>query len=166
MSHSFILLPHAPLLTYQSQSELTTVGINGGPLCTQTHSVVGLANQLENLRAVPPKPKVSNPESRDGHGTKDKTPKKVKPADTGDTPRKHHKSCEKSQSKHSPTEKPPAQSSISMTWCPRPAAGGCSSPNMSLCCQDGEGSGKDSQLKDSRGPASEAVARKSLSQGY
>ena len=50
------------------------------------------ANQLEDLRAVPPKPKVSNLESKNGHGTKDKTPKKVKLADTGDTPRKHHKS--------------------------------------------------------------------------
>ena len=33
--------------------------------------------------------------------------------------------------------------------------GGCSSPSMSLCCQDGEGSGKDPQLKDNGGPASE-----------
>ena len=53
-----------------------------------------LANQLENLRTVPPGPKASNPESGDGHGPKDKTPKKIKLADTGGTPRKHHKSCE------------------------------------------------------------------------
>ena len=57
-------------------------------------------------RAVPPEPKVSELESQDGHGTKDKTPKKVKPVDTGDNPRKHHKSCEeKSQLRHSLTEK-------------------------------------------------------------
>ena len=71
-----------------------------------------LADQLENLRMVPPGPKASNPESGDGYGTKDETPKKIKLADTGDTPRKHHKSCEeKSQSKHSPMEKSPALSS-------------------------------------------------------
>ena len=56
--------------------------------------LLALANQLENLRAAPPKPKVSVLESQDGHGTKDETPKKVKPVDTGDTPRKHHKSHE------------------------------------------------------------------------
>ena len=68
---------------------------------------MALANQLENLG-----PKASNPESGDGHGTKDKTPKKIKLADTRDTPKKHHKSHkEKSQSKHSPTEKSPASSS-------------------------------------------------------
>ena len=74
--------------------------------------LLALADQLENLRAVPPEPKVSNPESQDGHGTKDETPKKVKLVDTGDTPRKHHKSHEeKSQSKHSPMEKSQASSS-------------------------------------------------------
>ena len=77
--------------------------------------LLALADQLENLRTVPPGPKASNPESGDGHGTKNETPKKIKPADTGDTPRKHHKSHEeKSQSKHSPTytfEKSPASSS-------------------------------------------------------
>ena len=74
--------------------------------------LLALADQLENLRAVPPKPKVSNLESKGGHGTKDETPKKVKLADTGDTPRKHHKSHEeKSQLKHSPMEKSPALSS-------------------------------------------------------
>ena len=51
--------------------------------------LLALADQLENPRAV-----LSNPESKDGHGTKDETPKKVKPADTRDTPRKHHKSHE------------------------------------------------------------------------
>ena len=55
--------------------------------------LLALADQLEDLRAAPLKPKFSNPESKDGHGTKDKTPKKVKPVDTGDTPKKHHKSC-------------------------------------------------------------------------
>ena len=56
--------------------------------------LLALADQLENLRTVPPRPKTSNPESGDRHSTKDETPKKIKLADTGDTPRKHHKSCE------------------------------------------------------------------------
>ena len=73
--------------------------------------LLAMADQLENLRIVPPRPKASNPESGDGHGTKDETPK-IKLADTGDTPRKHHKSHkEKSQSKHSLMEKSPALSS-------------------------------------------------------
>ena len=56
--------------------------------------LLALADQLENLRKVPPRPKASNPESGDGHGTKNKTPKKIKLADTRETPRKHHKSHE------------------------------------------------------------------------
>ena len=52
------------------------------------------------------------PESREGDGTREETPKKAKLAETGDFPRRHHKSREeKSQSRHSPTEKSPASSS-------------------------------------------------------
>ena len=40
-------------------------------LCIPKPAVLALADQLENLRAVPPEPKVNNPESWDGHGTKD-----------------------------------------------------------------------------------------------
>ena len=44
-------------------------------------------------------------------GTKEETLKKAKPTET-DLPRKHHKSHEeKGQSRHSPTDKPPASSS-------------------------------------------------------
>ena len=71
-----------------------------------------LADQLDNLRAAPPKPKEVIPESREGDGTKDETLKKVKPVETGDIPRKHHRSREeKSWSRHSPTKKSPALSS-------------------------------------------------------
>ena len=56
--------------------------------------LLALADQLENLRTVPPGPKASNPESGNRHSTKDETPKKIKLADTADTPRKHHKSHE------------------------------------------------------------------------
>ena len=71
-----------------------------------------LADQLDNLRAAPPEPREVIPESQEGDGTKDETLKKVKPVETGDIPRKHHRSCEeKSQLRHSPTEKSPASSS-------------------------------------------------------
>ena len=56
--------------------------------------LLALADQLENLRTVPLGPKASNPVSGGGHGTKDETPKKIKLVDTGDTPKKHHKSHE------------------------------------------------------------------------
>ena len=68
--------------------------------------LLDLAKQLDNLRMVSSTPKVGNPKSGEKHGAKDKTPKKIRPGDTGETLRKHHKSCkEKSQSKHSLTEK-------------------------------------------------------------
>ena len=74
--------------------------------------LLDLAEQLDNLRMVSPTPKVGNPESGDKHGAKDETPKKIRPGDTRETLRKHHKSCkEKSQSKHSLTEKSFASSS-------------------------------------------------------
>ena len=71
--------------------------------------LLDLAEQLDSLRTVSPGPKVNDPESGDKHGMKDETPKKIKPGDTGDTPKKHHKSCkEKGQLKQSLTEKSPA----------------------------------------------------------
>ena len=71
-----------------------------------------LANQLDNLRAAPPEPRGIVPESREGDATRDETLKKVKPAEMGDIPRKHHRSHEeKSQTRHSPTKKSPASSS-------------------------------------------------------
>ena len=74
--------------------------------------LLDLAEQLDNLRMASPTPKASNPESGDKHGAKDETPKKIRPGDIGETLREHHKSHEeKSQSKHSPTEKSFASSS-------------------------------------------------------
>ena len=46
-----------------------------------------LANQLDNLRAAPPEPRGIVLESQEGDGTRDETPKKVKPAEMGDIPR-------------------------------------------------------------------------------
>ena len=40
--------------------------------------LLALANQLDNLRVEPPKPKEANSEPWEGDGTKEETPKKVK----------------------------------------------------------------------------------------
>ena len=73
--------------------------------------LLSLADQLENLKAVPTEANEAVMEPREEKGTKEETPKKAKSMET-DPPRRHHKSCEeKSQSKHSPTEKSPASSS-------------------------------------------------------
>ena len=79
-----------------------------------------LADQLDNLRAAPPEFKEAILDSREGDGAKDETPKKVKPVETGDIPRKHHRSHEeKSRLRHSPTEKSPASSSCEQDVAPR-----------------------------------------------
>ena len=72
-----------PLPTHQSP-EINTqqLGLMGGLYVPEPAVMLTLANQLDNLRAAPPEPKVGNLESREGDGTKDKTPKKVKPVDT------------------------------------------------------------------------------------
>ena len=85
---------YAPPNVLESECNSQQLALMEGLYVPEPTVLLALADQLENLRAVPPGPKVSNPESRDGHGTKDETPKKVKLADTGDTPRKHYKSCE------------------------------------------------------------------------
>ena len=73
--------------------------------------LLSLADQLENLKAMPTEPNVAITEPREEKGTKEETPKKAKSTET-DPPRKHHKSCEeKGRSRHSPTEKSPASSS-------------------------------------------------------
>ena len=73
--------------------------------------LLSLADQLENLKAMPAKSTKAVTEPREEEGTKEETPKKTKSAET-DPPRKHHKSHEdKSRSRHSPTEKSPASSS-------------------------------------------------------
>ena len=72
----------------------------GGLYIPKPGVLLDLAEQLYSLRTASPRPKASNPKSGGIHGAKDKTPKKIRPGDTGDTPKKHHKSHEeKSQSK-------------------------------------------------------------------
>ena len=164
MSHeSFIHFPasYAPPNISESECNSQQLALMEGLYIPKPTVLLALADQLENLRTVPPGP---NPESGDGHGTKDETPKKIKLADTRDTLRKNHKSHkEKSQSKHSLTEKSPASSSHEHYMVHQASRLGDVVAQACLCCQDGEGSGKDPQLKDNRGPTSEAVLRKSLS---
>ena len=103
---------YAPPNTSELEINTQQLGLMGGLYIPRPAMLLALANQLGNLRTAPPEPKVSNPESQKGDGTKDETPKKIKLVDTGDTPRKHHKSCEeKSRSRHSLTDKSPASSS-------------------------------------------------------
>ena len=71
--------------------------------------LLSLANQLDDLRAMPTEPSEAIPEPHEEEGTKEETLKKAKSAETGDPPRRHHRSREeKGQSRHSPTEKIPS----------------------------------------------------------
>ena len=73
--------------------------------------LLDLANQLDSLRTVSPQPKGGAPGLGDKDGPKNETPKKGKPTNTEDTPKKQHKSHEeKGQSKHNLAEKSPALS--------------------------------------------------------
>ena len=85
---SFIWFPtlYAPPNISESECNSQQLALMEGLYVPKPTVLLALADQLENLRTVPPGPKASNPESRDGHGTKDKTPKKIKPADTRETP--------------------------------------------------------------------------------
>ena len=70
--------------------------------------LLSLADQLEDLKAVPTEPSEAITEPHQEEGTKEETPKKAKSAEA-DPPRKHHRSREeKGWSRHSPTEKSPA----------------------------------------------------------
>ena len=93
---------------------------------------------------VPPRPKASNPESGMDMVTKDETPRRLSWQIPETLQGRHHKSHEeKSRLKHSLMEKSPASSSCKHDGgTPGQQAGGCSSPSMSLCCQDGKGSEK------------------------
>ena len=74
--------------------------------------LLSLANQLDDLKAMPTEPSKAVLEPHEEEGTKEETPKKAKSAETGDPPRRHHRSHEeKGQLRHSPTEKSPASSS-------------------------------------------------------
>ena len=58
---------------------------------------------------MPTEPSEAVTEPREEEGAKEENPKKTKSAETGDPPKRHHRSCEeKAQLRHSLTEKSPA----------------------------------------------------------
>ena len=93
---SFIHFPalYIPPNVLESECNSQQLTLMEGLYVPEPGVLLDLAKQLDSLRTVSPRPKVNDPESEDKHGTKDKTPKKIKPGDTGDTPKKHHKSRE------------------------------------------------------------------------
>ena len=101
--------PYAPPGRSELEINAHRLGFMRDLLVPQPVVLLTLANQLDNLRAALPEPREAILESREGDGTREETLKKAKPAETGDFPRRHHKSHEeKSRSRHSPTEKSPA----------------------------------------------------------
>ena len=92
---SFIHFPtsYVPPNVSESECNLQQLTLMGGLHVPKPGVLLDLAKQLDSLRTASPRPKAIDLESGDKHGTKNKTPKKVKPGDTEDTPKKHHKSC-------------------------------------------------------------------------
>ena len=81
-------------MCWESECNSQQLALMGGLYIPKPGVLLALAKQLDNLRMALPGPKASNPKSGDEHGTKDETPKKIKPGDTGDTLKKHQKSHE------------------------------------------------------------------------
>ena len=107
---SFIHFPtsYVPPNMLESECNSQQLALMGGLYVPKPGVLLDLAEQLDNIRTALPRPKAGNPESGDRHSAKDETPKKIRLGDTGDTLKKHHKSCEeRSRSKHSQTEKSP-----------------------------------------------------------
>ena len=110
---SFIrfIAPYAPPEKSEVDIAMHQLGSIQNLVIPEPAVLLSLADQLENLKAAPAEPTEAVPEPREEEGTKEKTPKKTKSAET-DPPRKHHKSHEDmSRSRHSPTKKSPASSS-------------------------------------------------------
>ena len=110
---SFICFPTLYVPPNMSESECNSqqLALMGGLYVPEPGVLLDLAEQLDSIRTALPRPKAGNPESGDRHGAKDETPKKIRVGDTRDTLKKHHKSHEKSQLKHSLMEKSPGSSS-------------------------------------------------------
>ena len=99
--------PYAP--PGRSELEATThqLGCIRDLIIPKPAVLLSLAEQLDNLRAAPPEPREAIPEPHEEESTREETPKEAKLAETGDPPRRHHKSHEeKSWLRHSLTEIP------------------------------------------------------------
>ena len=103
---------YAPLGRSELEINTYQLGFMRDLLIPEPAVLLTLANQLDNLRAALPEPREAIPESQEGDTTREETPKKAKPAETAEFPRRYYKSHEeKSWSRHSLTEKSPASSS-------------------------------------------------------
>ena len=104
--------PYAP--PGRSDLEVTThqLGFIRNLIIPEPAVLLSLADQLDDLRAAPTEPSEAILEPCEEEGTKEETLKKAKSVETGDPPRRHHRSREeKGWLRHSPTEKSPASSS-------------------------------------------------------
>ena len=111
---SFIhfITPYAPPGKLEVDITAHQLGFIQNLIVPEPAVLLSLADQLENLRAMPTEPNEAVTEPREKKDTTEETLKKAKSTETTDPPRKHHKSHEeKSRSKHSPTKKSPASSS-------------------------------------------------------
>ena len=70
------------------------LGLMGGLHVPKPAVLLALANQLDNLRAAPPKPRRGNLEFQEGDGAKDETPKESQAGGGRRHSRKHHRSRE------------------------------------------------------------------------
>ena len=104
--------PYAPLGRLDLEVTTHQLGFIRNLIIPEPVVLLSLANQLDDLRAMPTEPHEAILEPCEEEGTKEETPKKAKSAETGDPPRRHHRSHEeKGQLRHSLTEKSPASSS-------------------------------------------------------
>ena len=110
---------YAPPNTSESEINAHQLGLMGASMYP-SQQYCWLWPTSWTILAAPPEPKVGNLESREGDGTRDETLKKVKPVETGNIPRKHHRSHEeKSWLRHSLMEKSPASSSCEQDVAPK-----------------------------------------------
>ena len=103
---------YAPLGKSELEANGHQLGFIRNLIIPEPVMLLSLANQLNVLKATPAKASEAVPEAHEEEGAKEETLKKAKSVETGDPPRRHHRSREeKSQSRHSLTEKSPASSS-------------------------------------------------------
>ena len=105
--------PYAPPTRSESEINAHQLGLMRDLLVPEPMVLLTLADQLDNLRAAPPEPREGHTRVPRGEMVPEmKLQRKSSRFETGDIPRKHHRSHEeKSQSRHSLTEKSPALSS-------------------------------------------------------
>ena len=84
---SFIHFPtlYIPPNVLESECNSQQLALMGGLYIPEPGVLLDLAEQLDNIRTALPRPKAGNPKSGDRHGAKDKTPKKIRLGDTGDS---------------------------------------------------------------------------------